>query len=70
MMKKLSNVIAEVRALLGCDVVLVGQRIQQDIDWVHLRQGVDYSETVDLAEMFKAYNSHYGRYNYYSLSHD
>ena len=62
------DVIAEVKALLGHDVVLVGQGIQSNINWLHLHQGVDYAETVDLAEMFKTYNSRYGRYNYYSLS--
>ena len=68
--EKLSDVIAEVKALLGRDVVLVGQGIQSDIDWLYLRQGVDYAEKVDLGEMFKTYNSRYSNYSYFSLSHE
>ena len=68
--EKLSDVIAEVKALLGRDVVLVGQGIQSDIDWLHLRQGVDYAEKVELGEMFRTYNNRYGNYSYYTLSHE
>ena len=68
--EKLTDVVAEVKALLGRDVVLVGQGVRNDIEWLKLRQGVDYCEAKDLGEMFKAYNQRYGRYNYFSLSHE
>ena len=68
--EKLSDVIAEVKALLGYNVVLVGQGIQSDIEWLNLHQGVDYAEAVNVADMFKTYNIHYGNYYYYSLSHE
>ena len=67
---RLADVIAEVKALLGRDVVLVGQGIGNDITWLQLRRGVDYSDSVDLGTMFKAYNHRYGRDNFFSLSHE
>ena len=68
--EKLSDVLVEVKALLGRDVVLVGQGIRNDIEWLKLQQGVDYCESKDLGEMFKAYNQRYRSYNYSSLSHE
>ena len=68
--KKLSDVLAEVKALLGPDVVLVGQGTKSDIKWLQLEQGKDYDSVVDLGEMFKAYNSRYGNFSFFSLSHE
>ena len=67
---RLSVVLREVKALLGSDVVLVGQGVKSDIKWLQLVQGRDYDSVVDLGEMFKVYNSRYGNYSYYSLSHE
>ena len=67
---RLSVVLREVKALLGSDVVLVGQGVKSDIKWLQLAQGRDYDSVVDLADMFKVYNSRYGNYSYYSLSHE
>ena len=67
---KLSDVLAEVKALLGPDVILVGQGAKSDIKWLQLEQGKDYNSVVDLGQMFKTYNSRYGNYSYYSLSHE
>ena len=67
---RLSVVLREVKALLGPDVVLVGQGVKSDIKWLHLEEGKDYNSVVDLAQMFKVYNSRYGNYSYYSLSHE
>ena len=66
----LENVIAEVKALLGPDVVLVGQGVKSDVEWLQLREGVDYQRTVELAELFKTYNPRYRNYSYFSLSHE
>ena len=66
--ENLSDVLGEVKALLGRDVVLVGQAIQIEIKWLELEQGKDYSHAIDLSEMFKAYNSHYRNYSFFTLS--
>ena len=68
--KRLSVVLSEVKALLGPDVVLVGQGVKSDIKWLQLEQEKDYNSVVDLGQMFKTYNSRYGNYSYFSLSHE
>ena len=68
--ERLYNVIKEVKALLGEDVVLVGQGVKSDIKWLQLEQGKDYSDTVDLGDMFKTYNPRYGNQMFFSLSHE
>ena len=68
--ERLSDVLKEVKALLGPEVVLVGQGVKSDIKWLQLEQGKDFHSVVDLGEMFKAYNSRYGNYSYFSLSHE
>ncbi len=66
----LSDVIAQVKAILGPDVILVGQNIQIDIDRLELQQGEDYSTYIDLSDMFKVYHPRYGNFNYFTLKHE
>lgn len=68
--ESLESVIAEVKSLLAPNVVLVGQGIKSDIDWLHLVEETDYRRYVDLGEMFKTYNSRYRNYSYFSLQHE
>ena len=68
--ESLESVIAEVKALLGPDVVLVGQRAEYVVEWLQLREGVDYKRMEELAELFKTYNPRYRDHNYYSLKHE
>lgn len=68
--EQLDDVIRKVKALFGPDVVLVGQVIQSDITWLKLEEKRDFESSVDLSELFKTDNPHYGDYNYYSLSHE
>ena len=66
------DVVHEIRKILrGCDTLplLVGNGIQNDITWLELVKGEDFSDCVDLAEMFKAWNPKYGQFNKYSLAH-
>ena len=66
----LESVMAEVKGVLGPDVVLVGQGIKNDVMWLKLSEGKDYESTVELGELFKAYNPRFRNYNYFSLSHE
>ena len=68
--ESLESVIAEVKALLGPDVVLVGQSVISDVEWLHLEQGVNYSRRVELGELFQTYNPRYDNYSFFSLSHE
>ena len=67
---KLSDVIAAVKRLLGPDVVIVGQSVKLDIKWLQLQEGTDYARTVELADMFSAYNPRYRNHSKFSLSHE
>ena len=60
---------ALLRKNLPKEVVLVGQKIQGDVEWMGLVEGVDFAEMVDLSEIFKSYNTSYGNYAYHSLIH-
>ncbi len=51
-------------------MILVGQKVQIEIDKFNLQQGEDYSTYIDLSEMFIAYHPRYGTYNYSSLQHE
>ena len=64
------DAIRDVTALLGSDVVLVGQGVESDIKWLKLVKGVDYKSFVDLAVMFKTYNPRFDDYSVFSLSHE
>ena len=66
----LEKVVAEVKGLLGSDVVLVGQGVKSDVVWLQLREGKDYESTVELGDLFKTYNPRYERDNFFSLSHE
>ena len=68
--KSLETVLAQVYALLSPDVTLVGQRIEGDIAWLQLKEGVHYKNVIDLAEVFAAYNPRYKNTSYFSLQHE
>ncbi len=64
------GVIAQVKTLLGPDVILVGQGLVKDIEWLCLEEGIDYCGIEELADMFKTYSSRYGSYTLHSLRHE
>jgi inhibitor of KinA sporulation pathway (predicted exonuclease) len=67
----LETVVGEVKAILRACAplpVLVGSGIQHDLTWLSLEKGKDYSEAIDLAEMFKAWNPKYKQFNKFSLA--
>ena len=66
----LADVIREVKAILGSDAVIVGQGIENDIKWLELKEGIDFSFAVNLGKFFKTYNPRYGNYSYFSLRHE
>ena len=66
----LDSVLAEVKRILHPDVVLVGQGIKNDVQWLCLREGKDFQSTVDLGELFKTYNPRFRNYSFFSLSHE
>ena len=68
--EELDSVLAAVKSVLGPDLVLVGKGIKNDVEWLKLCEGEDYSTTVDLEELFKTYDPRYHNDSYFSLSHE
>ena len=62
--------LAAVHALLGPDVLLVGQSPKGDAEWLGLEEGVHYHSLHDLSETFKAFNRKYGNTSFCSLEHE
>lgn len=50
------EVVRQVKAILHQDpqTILVGQSLSNDINWLKLQEGIDYSGVVDLAQVFKS----------------
>ncbi len=70
--RPLEDVVHEIRHALRAFEplpLLVGNGIENDIRWLELVKGEDFSDSVDLAEMFKAWNPKYRQFNKYSLAH-
>ena len=67
--ESIQEVIAQVKALLGPDVTLVGQALTITINRLDLEEGKDYGSVEELSILFRRYNSRYGNYTTYSLRH-
>eukprot|EP01114_Cavostelium_apophysatum_P015669 TRINITY_DN4320_c0_g1_i1.p1 TRINITY_DN4320_c0_g1~~TRINITY_DN4320_c0_g1_i1.p1 ORF type:complete len:554 (-),score=94.19 TRINITY_DN4320_c0_g1_i1:63-1724(-) len=48
----LESCLAKLRAILSRDSVLVGQSIDKDIDFLKLKKGVDFGDSIDIALFF------------------
>ena len=70
--KSLDLVKDEIKKILTSNVhlpILVGASVVSDISWLDLKKDRDFSSSVNISEMFKAYNPRYDQYNYFSLDH-
>lgn len=65
----MSTVIENVKSCLGPAVVLIGQNIQSDINWLGLEKGKDFKDYVELADMFATRHPRYGDNFKCSLKH-
>ena len=66
----LRSAIGLLKRHLPKEAILVGQKIDHDIEWMQLTKGTDFQESVDLAEVFKGWNSKYNNFAYHSLLHE
>eukprot|EP01052_Picozoa_sp_SAG31_P025540 SAG31_NODE_2243_length_6102_cov_5.923205_2_plen_146_part_00 len=60
---------AELRAKLPANAVLVGQNILKDVQWLGLRHGTDFAQLVDLAGLLRCWNPRHGSFSYFGLDH-
>lgn len=58
-----------VRSALPPSAILVGQNILKDVQWLGLREGVDFSSMMDLNGLWRVFNERYKSYTYFSLHH-
>eukprot|EP00210_Caulerpa_lentillifera_P007334 g7010.t1 len=57
------------RRYLPKDGILVGQNIGKDVAWLQLKEGIDFQSMIDLAGLYKVWNSKYQSWTVYSLEH-
>jgi DNA polymerase III alpha subunit (gram-positive type) len=65
----LSEAIALVKQVLHKDAILVGQAVLKDVQWMRLKDGEDFKELADLAQLWKVWNQHYMNWAFHSLQH-
>jgi RNA exonuclease 4 len=63
------DAIAQLRAKLPTNAVIVGQNVLKDIQWTGLREGKDFGSLLDLNGLWRCYNAKHKNYSCYSLSH-
>lgn len=52
------------------NAVLVGHRIQGDIEWMKLKEGEDFISSLDVCDLLSSYNAKYRNRNYFSLAQE
>lgn len=60
---------ANLRAHLSPNAILVGQSIQKDVQWLQLAEGVDYHSLIDLSGLFRVWNPARREYTSFSQDH-
>lgn len=58
--------------VLGPDAYVVGQSVQHDIEWMGLRKGQDYRDTLDVSHLFRVRKPRADgtyKFSYFSLKH-
>lgn len=65
---RLEDALAQLRSRLPSNAILVGQNILKDIEWLGLKEGVDFAFAIDLAALFRVWTQE-GAYVYFSQDH-
>eukprot|EP00884_Botryococcus_braunii_P007760 jgi/Botrbrau1/16986/Bobra.49_2s0045.1 len=65
----LQQVVQEVKQILPQHAVLVGLNIQQDVQWLGLREGVDFKGLLDLTGLYQAQHPNYRTPTRFGLAH-
>mmetsp|Transcript_22298 Transcript_22298/g.32457 ORF Transcript_22298/g.32457 Transcript_22298/m.32457 type:complete len:259 (-) Transcript_22298:135-911(-) len=64
-----NDAVAQVRSFLGPNVILVGQNILKDVQWLGLQEGVDYASLIDLVALFRVWNIKRNAWTNFSQDH-
>lgn len=65
----LSEAVQQLKTCLPKTAVLVGQNILQDVQWLGLREGVDYQSCMDLAGLYRVWNTKYNSWTVFGQDH-
>jgi len=65
----LKEALFTLKTYLPKNAILVGQNILQDVAWLELEEGKDFESMVDLAGLYKVWNSEYNSWSIFSLEH-
>ncbi|GBF98549.1 small RNA degrading nuclease [Raphidocelis subcapitata] len=67
--RPLAEQIELLKSWLPTDATLVGQNILMDVQWLGLREGVDFAACLDLAGLFRVWNPKYNSWTMFSQDH-
>ena len=67
--KPLQETLNALRRSLPPNAILVGCNILKDIQWLQLREGVDYASLIDLSALFRVWNTQRNEYTSFSQDH-
>jgi hypothetical protein len=60
---------AHLRSYLSPQAILVGHSIHNDVQWLQLAQGMDYSSLINLSDLFRVWNMKHQSFSYFSQDH-
>jgi RNA exonuclease 4 len=58
-----------IKSVLPQTAILIGQNILKDIGWLNLKEEIDFAGMMDLAGLWRVFNTKYKNYSYFSLHH-
>lgn len=67
--RPLSEALATLRSCLPKCATLVGQNIRQDVEWLGLREGVDFKAMIDLAGLYRIWNEVHKSWSVFGQDH-
>lgn len=65
----LEQAISILKASLPKTAILVGQNINKDVQWLGLKEGVDFAGMVDLAGLWRVWNEQYKSWSVFGQDH-
>lgn len=66
---ELEKAITIIKSELPKNAVLIGQNINMDLQWLGLKQGVDFRCFIDLRDLWRSWSDTYNTFTHYSLAH-
>lgn len=65
----LAAAVQQLKTCLPKTAVLVGQNILQDVQWLGLKEGVDFQSCMDLAGLYRVWNTKYNSWTVFGQDH-